>query len=65
MLEKKDSVFVLMPFHEDFVEVYQDVIKGAVEECGLTCSRADEIFSVGVIIEEIENSSTRLSPNHR
>jgi prepilin-type processing-associated H-X9-DG protein len=56
MTSENEFVFVLMPFREGFDEVYQDAIRPAVESCGLDCSRADELFSTGVIIEEIENS---------
>jgi len=56
-LNSKDPyVFVAMPFSgSEFTEVYQDVIKPAVENCGLSCKRSDEIFDTDIIIESIEN----------
>lgn len=56
MSEELDFVFVAMPFKgEYFTEVYEDAIKKAVEDAGLQCKRADEIFDTDVIIESIEN----------
>jgi hypothetical protein len=46
--------FVLMPFDEKFNSIY-NTIKEIVEddEFALNCKRADEIFTIGVIIEDI------------
>ncbi len=41
--EESDLVFVLMPFAEEFDDVYQ-TIKGLWERLGLRCLRSDEIF---------------------
>lgn len=55
-MDEKDFVFVAMPFGGTHsTEVYEDAIRPAVEQCGLQCKRADEIFDADVIIESIEN----------
>jgi len=41
--EESDLVFVLMPFAEEFDDVYQ-TIKGVWQRLGLRCLRSDEIF---------------------
>lgn len=49
-------VFVAMPFGGEYsTEIYEDAIRPAIEDCGLKCKRADEIFDTDVIIESIEN----------
>ncbi len=49
-----DLCFVLMPFGSESLEaVYQDFVKPTVERAGLRCVRADDIFGVNVIIEDI------------
>ena len=47
--------FVLMPFERDFNEVYEEVIKPTVTgpQIGMRCVRADEIYSVKPIIDDI------------
>ena len=36
------TVFVIMPFHEDFDRVYEDLIKSPLEAAGYRVSRADD-----------------------
>jgi hypothetical protein len=49
----EDLCFVLMPFLAPWSrEVYETYIK-VVQEAGLTCERADDIFSPNVIMEDI------------
>lgn len=48
-----DLCFVLTPFRDSLNEVYQDHIKPAVEEFGLRCLRADDIYAVSSIMEDI------------
>ena len=52
--QKIGHCFVLMPFAEQFSEVYE-TIAGAIEgpELNFTCTRADELFGGGYIIEDI------------
>lgn len=45
--------FVLMPFDEKFVSIYDLIIKKVVESSKLRCTRADEIFGTQPIIEDI------------
>ena len=53
---KGKNCFVLMPFSGDFNYIYSDHIKPIVESFGLECIRADEIYSIKPIIEDIINS---------
>jgi ATP-dependent Lon protease, bacterial type len=46
-------VFVLMPFAEKFRPVYTEIIKPVVEQLGLKCIRADDIYGPKAIIEDI------------
>lgn len=46
-------VFVLMPFSEDYNDIYSSGIKRAVEDCGLVCERVDEQHFTGPILEKI------------
>jgi len=45
--------FVIQGFDERLWPVYRDVIKPAVKRCGLTCIRADELFTPGAMIRKI------------
>ncbi len=59
LMEKKGkgkNCFVLMPFSGDFDDIYSDHIKSIVEYFGLECNRADEIYSIKPIIDDIINS---------
>ncbi|MEW6418602.1 MAG: response regulator [Nitrospirota bacterium] len=51
-LERK-YIFVCMPFHEDFQDIYLFGIKAASIELGFNCERADEIQYTGGIIDKI------------
>jgi hypothetical protein len=41
---EKSFAFVIMPFAAPFAAAYQQIIKPAVEYCGIACVRADEEF---------------------
>ncbi len=45
--------FVIMPLHQGFDEVYQDIIKPTVGSLGIHPVRADEIYSRNAIIDDI------------
>ena len=45
--------FVLMPFDKKFKPLYTQVIKKAVKRVGLTCQRADDIFSSVAIVQDV------------
>ena len=47
------QVFVLMPFEENLRPVFEDHIKKVSQKLGLTCERADDIFSAEVIIRDV------------
>ncbi|MEM1054038.1 MAG: hypothetical protein AAGI52_00820 [Bacteroidota bacterium] len=48
--------FVLMPFRKEFDDIYQKSIRPSAEASGLTCRRADEIFTNKIIMGDIWNS---------
>jgi hypothetical protein len=50
---KKKSVFVAMPFSEDFEDVYQFGIYNAVRRCGYVCEKVDESVFAGSIVDRI------------
>lgn len=47
------TCFVLMPFEEPFNSYYEDILKPAIREAGLEPKRADEIYGVRPIIDDI------------
>lgn len=47
--------FVIQPFNEKFNKRYEDIIKPAIEKCGLVPYRVDEDRSVIIPIDSIEN----------
>ena len=53
--QAKPFVFVLMPFKEDFDDIYKFGIKQACEEAGVNCERVDEQMFDESILERIYN----------
>lgn len=51
----KPFVFVLMPFSDDFNDIYQLGIKAACDDSGTYCERVDEQFYHGSMLERIYN----------
>lgn len=49
---ESDLVFVLTPFHEDYLETYQ-AIRRTCEDVGLRCLRGDEEFVKGDLLNHI------------
>jgi DNA-binding NarL/FixJ family response regulator len=47
------SCFTIMPFGGDFDDIYKAHIKPVIEDTRATCTRADEIYSVKPIVEDI------------
>ena len=47
------NCFVLMPFAEKFEGVWESIIRPTVERAGDTCVRADDVFSPGVIMDDV------------
>lgn len=54
--EKMPEAFVVMQFTAEFDALYQEVIKPTCEAFGYKCVRADDIFTSGLIIEDITSS---------
>ncbi len=51
--QRKKSVFVAMPFTDEFEDVYQFGIYSAVKECGYICEKVNESVFTGPIMEQI------------
>jgi hypothetical protein len=51
--ERKKSVFVAMPFAEEFDDIYQFGIYAAVRRLGYVCEKVDESVFTGNIVERI------------
>ncbi len=50
-------VFVLMPFESKLTQIYESIVKEAIQDdCGLACRRADDIKSINPIIQDIWKS---------
>lgn len=49
----RNLCFVLMPFREQFEDVYKNIEEVVVVRHKMNCIRADNIYSAGVIIQEI------------
>jgi hypothetical protein len=54
-LPDRKYVFVLMPFDENFDNIFWFGIRGAVEEAGLYCKRAEEIYFTGNVLDTIND----------
>jgi hypothetical protein len=50
---KKKSVFVAMPFAEEFDDVYQFGIYSTIRRCGYMCEKVDESVFAGNIVDRI------------
>jgi hypothetical protein len=50
---KKKSVFVAMPFAEEFEDVYQFGIYSTMRRCGYICEKVDESVFAGNIVDRI------------
>ena len=55
----KPFVFVLMPFSQEFSDIYQLGIKDACSQAGAYCERVDEQFFTGSILERIYNQISK------
>ena len=51
--EHTSSIFVIMPFANQFTDVYNKGIKSLARKMELDCVRADEIFRSKPIMEDI------------
>ena len=52
-VDEENLCFVLMPFAEEFLPVYEDAIRPTVESAGLRCKRSDDIFSTTPVLVDI------------
>ena len=52
MIDKK-SVFLMMPFDEEFEPVYSDFIRPVLDEVGFNVVRADDIQSQRSILRDV------------
>lgn len=52
-MKEKKNCFVIMPFAEKYLEIYQEVYKPVCEANGLDCWRVDEISRPGSITRDI------------
>lgn len=59
MPKQKPFVFVLMPFHENFKDIYKFGIRGAAEEVGAYAERVDEQFFQEGILDRIFNQISK------
>ena len=57
-ITKEKNCFILMPFKPDFDVIYQDIIQKVLKKKSIIYSRADEIYGVRAIIDDIEGSIT-------
>lgn len=54
--QKRNNCFVLMPFAPSFDGIWETVIRPTVERRGDECIRADDIFAVGSVLDDILDS---------
>lgn len=55
----KPSVFVIMPFSEQFESLYRDVILPVAKKCGFDIIRIDEVPGPGIILNDIQQQIQR------
>ena len=55
----KPFVFILMPFHENFEDIYEFGIKLACEDAGAFCQRVYEQIFTSTILQQIYNQIKR------
>jgi hypothetical protein len=53
--EERGLVFVIMQFSSPYQELYKDVIQSVVEQFGLRAYHAGEVFTPGIILNDIVN----------
>lgn len=57
--EEAALCFVLMPFHERYLQVYVEAIKPTIEQAGMRCIRVDELYSTSPILVDIMDHITK------
>lgn len=58
-VSERPTVFVAMPFHPDFEDVYNFGIQGALHEVGLKCERLDQESFFGDVVQEMRRRIER------
>lgn len=58
-LSDKQSVFVAMPFEDEFLNVYDFCIYPAVRDAGFICERVDQEYFTGDVWQRIQDSIER------
>lgn len=53
---QKRSAFIVMQFEDKFDKLYTEVIKPTCEQFDIECIRADDIYSCGLILDDISRS---------
>jgi len=53
---QKPTAFIVMQFTDEFNALYDEVIRPTCEKYGLSCIRADDIYSSGLILDDIVKS---------
>lgn len=56
VIAQKPSAFIVMQFTDEFNALYTEVIKPTCEKYGLTAIRGDDIYSNGLILDDIVRS---------
>jgi hypothetical protein len=56
VVRNEQLCFILMPFAEELVPVYEEAIAPAATQAGLECRRADEIMKPGAIMAQVWQS---------
>lgn len=49
----QETCFVIIPFSDQFNDIYRDVLTPAIEDAGYKPVRGDSVYSVGPVIEDI------------
>lgn len=52
-MENSAIAYVIMPYAKEYERVYRNLIKPAVEKCGLTCERTDKDAKSGHILSSV------------
>ena len=55
-MRPKKKCFVLMPFRQPYDTYYTEIFKPALESAGYTVQRADDVFTPGPIMLDIQES---------
>lgn len=54
--QRVPTAFVLMPFDEEYQAIYEEVVRKVIQEQGLVCKRADDLYQPHRIMDDINKS---------